>query len=175
MYFLQRNPEKAVLNRTHVDPLVYRDAMSRYAGHVQIATTAHEGASRGVTITAACSVSDGPATLLVCLNAENEKNKIFLESGFFALNSLSNADRVLADAFSGRPTLDNDARFALGEWETLVSGAPILMSAMAAFDCRLIEAKIVATHMILFGEVLDVRIGQNAPPLLYLDRGYQSL
>ncbi|MFY8098798.1 MAG: flavin reductase, partial [Allorhizobium sp.] len=35
-----------------VDPVVYREAMSRYAGHVQIVTTEHQGVRRGVTITA---------------------------------------------------------------------------------------------------------------------------
>jgi hypothetical protein len=62
--------ETAVLDKTQLDPLTYRDAMSRLAGHVHIVTAAHKGVRRGVTITAACSVSDDPATLLVCLNGD---------------------------------------------------------------------------------------------------------
>ena len=52
-----------MLDKTQLDPLTYRDAMSRLAGHVHIVTAAHAGVRRGVTITAACSVSDDPATL----------------------------------------------------------------------------------------------------------------
>lgn len=70
-----------------IDPVLYRNAMSRYAGHVQIVTTAMSKEKRGVTVTAACSVSDNPATVLVCLNAGNPANELFTKSGRFALNS----------------------------------------------------------------------------------------
>lgn len=170
------NSETVLLDRMRVEPPLYRQAMSRYAGHVQIVTTEHQGRKRGVTITAACSVSDDPATLLVCLNAENERNALFLESGVFAVNTLGQADQSLADVFSGRvPGLADDERFTAGNWTTLTTGAPVLTSAMATFDCRIIEAKTVATHMVLFGEVVGVAAGSPDAPLLYLDRSYRSL
>ena len=77
-----------MLDRLMLDASLYRDAMSRYAGHVQIVTTAHEGEKRGVTITAACSISDNPAMVLACVNASNEKNAIFSKSGNFALKGV---------------------------------------------------------------------------------------
>lgn len=165
-----------MLDRMRVEPHLYRQAMSRYAGHVQIVTTEHQGRRRGVTITAACSVSDDPATLLVCLNSANERNSVFLESGIFAVNTLGLADQNLADIFSGRaPGMEDDSRFSNGDWSTLTTGAPILTSAMASFDCRIIEAKTVATHMVLFGEVVGVAAGSPDSPLLYFDRSYRSL
>jgi len=165
-----------VLDRLVVDPSLYRDAMSRYAGHVQIVTTAHEGEKRGVTITAACSVSDNPAMVLACVNASNPKNAIFERSGRFALNTLS-ADQIdLANAFSGRdPSLTSEQRFAIGNWQELVTGAPVLSDALAAFDCRLVELKVMATHMILIGEVMGVTFGETKPALLYMDRSYRAL
>ena len=165
-----------MLDRLMLEPSLYRDAMSRYAGHVQIVTTAFEGERRGVTITAACSVSDNPATLLACLNASNANNAIFRKSGHFALNALS-ADQIdLANAFSGRdPTMTSERRFAMGDWQELVTGAPVLADALAAFDCRVIEIKVVATHMILIGEVMGISFGAQKPALLYMDRGYRAL
>lgn len=165
-----------MLDRLMLDPSLYRDAMSRYAGHVQIVTTAHEGEKRGVTITAACSVSDNPAMVLACLNASNPNNAIFSRSGHFALNSLS-ADQVeLANAFSGRdPAMTSEKRFAMGNWGELVTGSPVLMDALAAFDCRLVELKVMATHMILIGEVMGISTGEHKPALLYMDRGYHTL
>jgi cob(II)yrinic acid a,c-diamide reductase len=159
-----------------LEPSLYRDAMSRYAGHVQIVTTAHEGERRGVTITAACSVSDDPPTVLACLNASNANNAIFRKAGCFALNSLS-ADQVdLANAFSGRdPSQSSEDRFSHGDWKTLATGAPVLADALAAFDCRLLEVKVVATHMILIGEVTGLGFGPQKPALLYMDRGYRAL
>lgn len=165
-----------MLDRLVVDSSLYRDAMSRYAGHVQIVTTAHEGERRGVTITAACSVSDSPAMVLACVNAANPKNAIFEKSGHFALNTLS-ADQIdLANAFSGRdPVLTSEERFAKGDWQELVTGAPVLKDALAAFDCRLIEFKVMATHMVLIGEVMGISFGEPKPALLYMDRGYRAL
>ncbi|MEM5472551.1 flavin reductase [Hoeflea sp. AS60] len=164
-----------MLKRHTIDSKDYRDAMARYAGHVQIATTMHEGVRRGVTVTAACSVSDNPGTLLVCLNHSNPNNEIFAESGVFALNSLMAGHEHLASAFSGLVDLSVDERFAQAEWDTITTDAPALVGAAAVFDCRLIDAKIVATHTVLFGEVTGLRLGPAGPALLYLDRGYHSV
>jgi len=170
-----QNRGAGVLKRQTIDSRDYRDAMARYAGHVQIATTMHEGVRRGVTVTAACSVSDNPGTLLVCLNHSNPHNAIFTESGVFALNTLMADHEHLANAFSGRDHLTVEDRFALGEWDTITTGAPALVGAAAVFDCRLIDAKIVATHTVLIGEVNGLRTGPAGPALVYLDRGYHSV
>lgn len=165
-----------MLDRLMLDPSVYRDAMSRYAGHVQIVTASHEGEKRGVTITAACSVSDSPAMVLACLNASNPNNAIFMKSGNFALNTLAADQMELANAFSGRdPAMTSERRFAMGNWQELVTGAPVLTDALAAFDCRLVELKVMATHMILIGEVMGISLGEHKPALLYMDRGYRTL
>ena len=81
----------------------------------------------------------------------------------------------MAHAFSGRDQLDMELRFALARWTKLTTGSPILANAIASFDCRLIEVKTIATHLVLFGEVVDVAIGPPRPPLIYVDRGYHSL
>ncbi|OBZ92420.1 4-hydroxyphenylacetate 3-monooxygenase [Pararhizobium polonicum] len=177
VYVLEVNTdlETAVLDKTQLDPLTYRDAMSRLAGHVHIVTAAHEGVQRGVTITAACSVSDDPATLLVCINGANPRNGIFTASGSFALNLLGADQMDLAHVFSGRNNVDPSARFSHGTWEELKTGAPILREAVAAFDCRLIDIKTVATHIVLFGEVVAVTLGAQKPALVYLDRDYRTL
>lgn len=158
-----------------LDPTHYRDAMSRYAGHVQLVTTQWHDVRRGVTITAACSVSDNPATVLVCLNKSNEKNDIFLESGIFALNALGARHQMLADAFSGRTQLSADERFASGRFDTLVTGVPVLVDALAAFDCRVIEVTRGSTHNVIFGQVVGVRFSDPQPALLYLHRDYHAL
>ena len=56
-----------------------------------------------------------------------------------------------------------------------MTGAPVLKTAMAAFDCRLVELKVMATHMLLIGEVMGVSFGEHGQALLYMDRGYRTL
>lgn len=164
-----------VLDRQKLDATVYRDAMARYAGHVQIVTTALGDLRRGVTITAACSVSDNPPMVLACLNNGNPNNGIFFESGVFALNTLGSGSRALADAFAGRNSLTAEERFALGRWTTLQTGAPVLADAHVSFDCRVVDQKVTNTHTVLFGEVVAIHFGGNDEALIYLDRGYRTL
>jgi len=164
-----------VLKKNAVEPRLYREAMSHFAGAVHVVATDGPYGRRGTTVIAACSVSDDPPTILVCLNRLKPENDCFAQNGVFALNTLSSAQRPLADAFSGLTGLTQDERFALGEWETVASGAPVLVGAEASFDCHLVEAKDFATHRILFGKVTGVRIGDSLEPLIYHRRAYKAL
>ena len=158
-----------------VEPPLYREAMSRFAGAVHVVTTDGPHGRRGMTVIAACSVSDSPPTILVCLNRTKPENDCFAQNGVFALNTLAPAHQALADAFSGLTGLSQDERFALGQWETASSGAPVLRGALATFDCHLEEAKDFATHRILFGRVTGIRTGDFAEPLVYYRRAYRVL
>lgn len=164
-----------MLSMPAIDPKLYRDAMARYAGHVQVVTTAYDGLRRGVTITAACSVSDRPATVLVCLNRTNPKNEIFLQSGLFALNTLAAHHQFVAEGFSGLTHVRDDERFMLGEWDELVTGAPTLKDAIANYDCRIVDTKDMATHTVYFGEVVGLRLGGRDQSLVYMDRAYHAI
>ncbi len=164
-----------VLKKTEMEPRLYRDAMSRFAGAVHVVATDGRAGRRGVTAIAACSVSDNPPIVLVCLNRENESNDLFAANGVFALNTLASGHQPLANAFSGLTGLTQDDRFAVGHWDTIATGAPTLTDALAVFDCELIDTKDLATHRIHFGKVKGIRVGQDKKPLLYHDRGYHVL
>lgn len=164
-----------LLQTPHVLPQDYRDAMAHFAGAVNLVTTDGPAGRRGVTVSAACSVSDNPATVLVCLMKSHPLNALFEENNVFALNTLSYAHRSLAEAFSGKGKLEQDARFALGQWETLSTGSPVLVGALATFDCRLMEARDMSTHRVLFGEVTGLKAASNLAPLIYHNRAYHSI
>ena len=149
--------------------------MAKFAGAVHVITTDGPAGLRGATVIAACSVSDTPPTILVCVNRENPKNEAFVENGRFALNTLMPDQQPLAVAFSGLTGLPVDERFGLAQWDTIATGAPTLVGGMAVFDCELIEAKDMATHRILFGKVKGLRIGEQDEPLLYFNRAYRVL
>ena len=139
--------------------------MRRFAASVCLVTTDGPAGRRGVTVTSSCSVSDDPPTLLVCLNTSSPLNERFE----------GNHDEKLARVFAGEGKLEPEERFALGDWETYESGAPVLTSAPVAFDCRLIDTKMVATHRIIIGEVVSVSSGAVSPSLVYLDRAWRAL
>ena len=167
--------EDGLLTTSTIDRDSFRQAMSHFASAVNLVTTDGPAGRRGVTVSSACSVSDDPATLLVCLNTSSPANDRFAENGNFALNLMAGADEKLARAFAGEGGLDPDARFALGEWDILQTGAPVLRSALAGFDCRMRDTRIVATHRVMIGEVVALRSGSPGPSLVYLDRRYRTL
>ncbi|MGF7007166.1 flavin reductase [Aminobacter sp. BE322] len=164
-----------MLKKFEVGPQAYRDAMSHFAGAVHLVTTDGAAGRRGATVIAACSVTDNPPTVLVCVNRENPKNDAFVKNGNFALNTLAARHEPLAVAFSGVTGLSPEDRFAMAEWEVLASGAPVLIDAVAVFDCELVDAKEMATHRIMFGRVTGLRIGDNLRPLIYHGRSYHVL
>lgn len=164
-----------MLKKNDIGPQAYRDAMSLFAGHVHIVTTDGPAGKRGTTVIAACSVSDTPPTVLVCLNRENASNELFVKNGRFALNTLSSHHKALSVAFSGITGLPVDERFALGEWDTISTGAPTLADALVVFDCELIDTKDLATHRVHFGKVTGLRTGDNLKPLIYHGRDYHVL
>lgn len=164
-----------MLKKYEVGPQAYRDAMAHFAGAVHVITTDGPGSLRGTTVIAACSVSDSPPTVLACLNRENPNNDAFLTNGRFALNTLAAKHEPLAVAFSGLTGLQPAERFAMGEWDTIATGAPTLVDALAVFDCELIDTKDLATHRVLFGQVAGLRIGENQRPLIYSNRNYHVL
>ena len=164
-----------LLKKTDIEPQAYRDAMAHFAGHVHVVTTDGPGGLRGATVIAACSVSDHPPMVLVCVNRQNVKNEAFVANGKFALNTLASHHEALAVGFSGVTGLPVEERFALGKWDTIATGAPTLKDALAVFDCELIDAKDMASHRVLFGKVTGLRLGDNLQPLIYHDRGYHHL
>src|SRR5262245_15982029 len=165
----------SLLKMNDIGPQAYRDAMARFAGAVHIITTDGIAGRRGVTVIAACSVSDSPPTILACLNRENPNNETFIANGCFALNTLSAEQEPLSVAFSGLSGLPVEKRFALDHWDRIETGAPTLMEAIAVFDCELIDTKDLNTHRVLFGKVTGLRVGENLRPLLYHDRAYHVL
>ncbi|MCB1464873.1 MAG: flavin reductase [Nitratireductor sp.] len=154
---------------------VYRDAMSRFAGAVNVVTTEGPAGRRGVTVSAAVSISDDPPTVLICLNHNRAENRMFAENGCFAVNVLSGSDVELARAFAGEGRLEMEERFAHGEWHTLETGSPVLAGARASLDCVVVDVQSVHTHDIIFGRVIAVGEENDGEALVYLDRQYRSV
>src|SRR5438128_833500 len=158
-----------------IDALRFREAMSRVAGSVHIVTTDGPAGRAGFTATAVAPVTDDPASLLVCVNAGGRSAQMLTRNGGFCVNTLAAGDVALAEAFAGRAGRHGAARFELGRWGRLATGAPVLETGIAAFDCRLTNSRLVATHYVMIGEVVEVKVGPAGPGLVYRERGYHEL
>jgi flavin reductase len=158
-----------------VDPALFRDAMSRLGAAVHVVTTAGPAGKLGFTATAVCSVSDQPPTLLVCLNRRSASGPIFRENGVFCVNTLNAEAANVADLFAGRSSTPKSEGLESGVWTALTTGSPVLTTAVVAFDCRVLEIKVVASHNVIFGAVESVRLGPAGPALVYHERAYKKV
>lgn len=158
-----------------ISPAEYREAMRHFGGAVHVLTTDGDKGKRGVTISACCSLSDEPPTVLACLMRTNEQNRLFIENKHFCINTLAGHHQELSDVFAGRGKLDMPARFATTQWLTLKTGSPVLADALISLDCQLVSWHVHATHYVLIGEVVAVRHNPSVEGLIYLNRNYHTL
>ena len=169
----------AVPTADPISPMVeqglFREAMSRYGAAVHVITTDGPGGKTGFTATAVCSVTDDPPTLLVCLNRKSQGTPVLTANGVFCVNTLAYNDEALSNVFAGRTGAKLAERFNVGEWHTLATGAPALMSAIVSCDCRVTEINSVGTHNVIFGVVQAVHLGPADPALVYHGRIYKSV
>jgi len=154
----------------------FRDAMSRLPAAVNIITTDGPAGRGGFTASAVCSVTDSPPTLLVCMNRSVSSFEAFRINGVLCVNTLCAAQQDLSSIFAGYTGVEGVARFESGEWGTLITGAPVLLGAMVAFDARITDMVEKGTHLVLFAEIEAIRLEEGADEaLLYFARDYRRV
>lgn len=161
---LQQKPAGAAVG---MDRDSYRNLMRHQAGAVTIIAAGEGEARAGLTATAVASLSDSPPTILVCVQKAAGAHALIASEKSFSVNLLKRGHRDLAERFAGRHAVSGAARFAAGNWITLVTGAPILADALASLDCELIEQHGFTTHSIFIGRVVAGRYDERSSPLLY--------
>jgi flavin reductase (DIM6/NTAB) family NADH-FMN oxidoreductase RutF len=154
----------------------YRDALRHFPAGVTIVTiqTPGETGPHGLTVSAFASVSPEPPLILIAVDHRHSAYEMLETAGTtFAVNILAQGQMELSNRFAW---LKDEERFALGEWDTAVTGAPILKNALAWLDCTLYERVVAGTHTIYIGEVQASGVPRpDGRPLIYWNRGYRHL
>lgn len=158
-----------------VDRAMFRASMARLGAAVSIVTTDGVLGRYGATVSAVCSITDKPPTILVCLNRASRCNVVARAHGVLCVNILAGRHAALSARFA-EPRLAVDARFgADGLWTVLATGAPVLADAVAALDCRVAAINEVGTHSMFLCEASAIRMADDAEALIWFDRNYYHL
>lgn len=152
----------------------FRAAMRLPATSVTIIAAGQESGRVGLTVSAVCSLSDNPPTVLACVNLRSWALPTIREARCFSVNFLSALQPSIAEHFAGRTGVHGAARFASGRWATLSTGAPTLSDALAVFDCELEHEHESTTHTILIGRVQAIQRNSAARPLIYASGAFGS-
>lgn len=129
-------------------------AMGLATSAVTVVTTDGPAGRYGQTVSAMCSVSADPPTVLVCVNRTSPLCAAIVINECFAVNLLAATQVRVSDMFAGRtPSGAVPYDFSCASWTVRVTGSPILRGAIAIVDSRLSQAVEVATHVVLIGAV----------------------
>jgi flavin reductase (DIM6/NTAB) family NADH-FMN oxidoreductase RutF len=154
----------------------FKEALRHFPAGVTIVTmkTADGVQPHGLTVSAFASVSPKPPMILVCIDHKAHGHDLLEKAGtVFAVNILAEADAELSNRFAWG---DEATRFEMGEWDTAVTGAPILKNALAWLDCTIYSRHHAGTHTIYIGEVQASGVpNADQKPLIYWNRDYQAL
>ena len=144
-----------------------RAAMRRHAAGVCILTTGAGEAVNGMAVTAVSSFSLDPPSMLVCVNRSASVVRDVEVGGRFGLSLLARGDERLVEHFAGRPS--GRERFCDPSWRLNAGELPRLEGAPANLGCRLERTLAYGTHLAWIGLLEQVRLGPDAPSLVYRD------
>jgi flavin reductase (DIM6/NTAB) family NADH-FMN oxidoreductase RutF len=153
----------------------FRSAMRHLAGGVSVITVGRGKDITGMTVTSVSSLSVDPPTLIVSINRESSTWPLLKRHGFFGVNILTADQMDVAERFTGKGGLKGADRFAGAQWNTRVSGTPLLVGALAAIDCQAEDIIERHSHAIVIGRVLDMEISKRTAALAYWQGRYVAI
>jgi len=153
------------------DPAAFKDGLARLASGVAVAACWSDGQPRGLLVNSLTGLSTEPPRVLFCVRKAASSHDALLAAEAISLSILTPDHAAEAERFS-RPDL---ARERFGDaWRLNPVEPPVLTDALVALSgpvhCR-IDA---GTHTVF---ILDVSVTQSrdAQPLVYFDRGFETL
>ncbi len=158
-----------------IDRTSFREAMARLGAAVNIVTTRGPDGDVGLTVSAVCSVTDDPATVIVCINRSSRQYDVFKNAGLICVNVLSHEQEELSGIFAGKGDLTMPERFARASWHRMSTGAAALDNAAASLDCTVNQTVDVGTHTVFFCNVQAIHLGGSGAGLVYHGRAYHQL
>jgi flavin reductase (DIM6/NTAB) family NADH-FMN oxidoreductase RutF len=164
----------AAVTETPISADVFKQSMRLLAGGVCICTTAKGGERLGLTMTAVCSLTLEPPTLVVCVNRDAGAHDMMRATKRLCINFLASEHVELAELFSS-VSFKGSGRFDPAKWTDMASGVPALNSALAALDCEIIREMSVGQHSVFICEVKAARLNPDKEPLVHFNREFCEL
>ena len=150
---------------------LFRQSMRRLASAVSIVACECDEDWFGLSATSVTSLSMEPPSLLVCLNRSASLTPMLHQDKPFSVNLLDRRHQNVSNAF-GSSSLRAE-RFRDGGWQLSERGVPVMAEAIASIECDVGKLVEYGSHIIVIGEVRQVRIGEGVDPLIYCNGKYQ--
>ncbi len=145
-----------------------KNAFGRFATGIGVAACRDaRGSATAITINSFTSVSLEPPLVLWCLENRASTYSAFMAAQSYGVSILRADQQIVSDRY---------ANFLPGgpieaDFESWVTGAPILKERLAGFDCNITARHEAGDHVILVAEVLRFDSAPGAP-LIYFASNY---
>lgn len=151
-----------------------RAGMRRLASGVCVIAAQANDKKYAMTASSVTSLSDDPASLLVCINRMASLYGVMNKQQAFSVSVLSASQENISNICAGG---EETERFSLDGWSYNDQGTPYLQEAEANFFCSVDNDNYCyGTHQLVIGRVEEVLISERvAHPLLYCDGAYGTL
>lgn len=110
-----------------------------------------------------------PPLVLICVDHAANVIEAFREAAHFAVNVLAEEQTEQSIRFASR----GHDRFESVEWRGGSTGAPVIVGALAHFECAVKEVVRAGDHDIFVAEVVHCE-SREGHPLLYFSSSYYS-
>lgn len=151
-----------------IDSSTFRHVLGHFPTGVTIVSADPGDGPVGMAVGSFTSVSLDPP-LVAFLPAKTASAWPGIESaGHFCVNILSDAQADLSGVFSSK----GEDRFAGVEWETAITGAPVISGCLAWIDCEIEAVYEGGDHWIVLGRVVELEAAPDGAPLLFFKGGY---
>ncbi|MBX3540419.1 MAG: flavin reductase family protein [Chelatococcus sp.] len=157
---------------TPFDQRDFRRALGRFGTGVAVVTTiCARGTRVGMTVTSFNTVSLHPPLVLFSVDRRARSLPHFLSAEAYAVNVLADHQEYLSNRF---------AKASSDKWQGVSHGQgraniPLLLDAVAHFECVPYAHYEGGDHLIMVGEVQRYAYQADRPPLIFLDGSYRSL
>ena len=158
-----------------VTPAIFREAMSRLGAAVNIITSDGAAGRYGMTVSAVCSLTDDPPSVLVCINRKSRGLDLFLANGALCVNILGADHADVSTRFAGGAADMADRFGDPAGWIDTPRGLPAFRDAVAALECSIADATEIGSHAVLRCQVEDARFAERVDGLIYFARAYHRV
>ncbi|MEZ5881385.1 MAG: flavin reductase family protein [Nitratireductor sp.] len=161
---VEQNPE---------NPREFRDVMGQFpTGVAVVCTSSPNGQPQGFTISSFTSLSLTPPLVAFNLKETSPSLKHLRQNGCFSINVLDSTQGDLSTHFA---TSQPD-KFGNVEWHSgAILRQPLILQAMATFECRLWQEYAGGDHVIVVGAVKAMASRTDRVPLVFHRGRYACL
>lgn len=158
---------------SEIDPNEFRRVLGHFPTGVTVVTGADADGPVGLAIGSFASVSLDPPLVMFCPARTSASWARMRETDGFCVNVLGDDQKEVSGAFAGK----SDDKFAGIDWDTQVTGSPVIAGSLAWIDCTVHAIHDGGDHEIVVGRVEALAAaepgGDAAPgPLLFYKGGY---